>query len=136
MILCFDEEAPDHAKAAPMSVLDETAAVDPIGVLPQFRSGFRDRFTARGDTLFELCKALFCSPHSVTSLVESPLEAEHRRGHGAMYNALDEGRLAENRLRRPLASLLLPRAAVISLSPGYMVRCPGWGQGQGRQPHP
>jgi hypothetical protein len=36
------------------------------------------------------------------------LVAEHRRGHGAMYDALGHGRLEPPRLRRTLASLPLP----------------------------
>ena len=37
--------------------------------------------------------------------------AEHRRGHGAMYDALNHGRVDPQRLRRALAALPLPRAA-------------------------
>src|SRR5690348_18457730 len=39
------------------------------------------------------------------------LAAEHRRGHGAMYDALAHGRVEIGRLRRTLSSLPLPRAA-------------------------
>jgi hypothetical protein len=44
----------------------------------------------------------------VTSLVELTLLAEHRRGHGAMYDALAAGRVEPERLRRALKSLPLP----------------------------
>jgi hypothetical protein len=47
----------------------------------------------------------------VTSLVELILVAEHRRGHGAMYDALNQGRVEPERVRRTLVSLPLPRAA-------------------------
>jgi hypothetical protein len=47
----------------------------------------------------------------VRSLVDLTLVAEHRRGHGAMYDALCEGRVEPQRLCRSLASLPLPRAA-------------------------
>jgi hypothetical protein len=44
------------------------------------------------------------------SLVELTLLAEHRRGHGAMYDALGQGRVAPQRIRRALAAGPLPRA--------------------------
>jgi hypothetical protein len=37
--------------------------------------------------------------------------AEHRRGHGALYDAVNCGEIAVGRLRRSLAGLPLPRAA-------------------------
>lgn len=43
--------------------------------------------------------------------VELSLVVEHRRGHGVLYSALDRGWTEPARLRRALASLLLPRAA-------------------------
>jgi hypothetical protein len=45
------------------------------------------------------------------SLVELTLVAEHRRGHGAMYDALAHGQVEIGRLRQALTSLPLPRAA-------------------------
>jgi hypothetical protein len=39
------------------------------------------------------------------------LVAEHRRGHGALYDAVNRGRIEIGRLRRSLAALPLPRAA-------------------------
>jgi hypothetical protein len=47
----------------------------------------------------------------VTSLVELTLIAEHRRGHGAMYDALNHGRSSPSGWCRALASLLLPTVA-------------------------
>jgi hypothetical protein len=47
----------------------------------------------------------------VTTLVDLTLAAEHRRGHGAMYDALNHGRVEPERLRRTLASLPLPKTA-------------------------
>ncbi|MET7845784.1 NF041680 family putative transposase [Streptomyces sp. NPDC005356] len=44
-------------------------------------------------------------------LVELSLAVEHRRGHGALYAALDRGWLEPTRLRRTLAGLPLPKAA-------------------------
>lgn len=47
----------------------------------------------------------------VTSLAELTLTAEHRRGHGAMYDAINHGWLEPRRLCRLPASTPLPRAA-------------------------
>jgi hypothetical protein len=50
--------------------------------------------------LFELTDAVLCADGPITSLVELTLVAEHRRGHGAMYDALGQGRVEPERLRR------------------------------------
>ena len=54
---------------------------------------------------------MLCAGGPVTSLVELTLITEHRRGHGAMYDALNQGRVDPQRLRRAVASLPLPRVA-------------------------
>jgi hypothetical protein len=59
--------------------------------------------------LFELTDAVLCADGPVTSLAELTLVAEHRRGHGAMYDGLNQGRIEPERLRLALASLPLPR---------------------------
>jgi hypothetical protein len=43
--------------------------------------------------------------------VDLTLAAEHRRGHGAMYEALNHGSMHVPRLRQVLAGLPMPRAA-------------------------
>ena len=53
---------------------------------------------------------MLCADGPVRSLVDLTLVAEHRRGHGAMYVALGQGRVEPERLCRSLASLPLPRA--------------------------
>ena len=78
------------------------------GDLAWFRREFYTSLTARADALFELTDAVLCADGPVTSLVELTLVAEHRRGHGAMYDALTAGRVEPERLRRALASLPLP----------------------------
>jgi hypothetical protein len=55
-----------------------------LGELSRFRQEFYTSLTARADALFELTDAVLCADGLVTSLVESTLVAEHRRGHGAM----------------------------------------------------
>jgi hypothetical protein len=67
--------------------------------------------TARGDALFELCDALLCTDGPVRTLVDLALAPEHRRGHGALYSGLNDGRIDVSRLRRALAGVPLPRAA-------------------------
>src|SRR5436309_9671544 len=81
------------------------------GDLARFREQFYRSLTGRADALFELTDAVLCADGPVRSLVELTLVAEHRRGHGAMYDALNAGRVERARLRRTLASLPLPRAA-------------------------
>lgn len=47
----------------------------------------------------------------MTSSADLTLLAEHRRGHGAMYDALNHGRINAGLLRRALAVLPQPKAA-------------------------
>jgi hypothetical protein len=77
--------------------------------LAAFRKEFYDCLTRRADALFELCDAVLCTPEPVISLPELSLAAVHRRGHGALYDALSGGRVEVGRLRRSLAGLPLPR---------------------------
>ncbi|WP_214364540.1 NF041680 family putative transposase [Pseudonocardia sp. H11422] len=82
-----------------------------LGELGRFRGEFYASLTARADALFELTEAVLCADGPVRSLVDLTLGAEHRRGHGAMYDAVGHGRVEPQRIRRTLASLPLPRAA-------------------------
>jgi hypothetical protein len=77
--------------------------------LAQFRRGFYDSLTLRADALFELTDAVLCADGPVTSLVGLSLAAEHRRGHGALYDGLAEGRIEIARLWSSLAALPVPR---------------------------
>lgn len=65
----------------------------------------------RADAVFDLTDAVLCGDGPVRSLVELSLVGEHRRGHGSLYAALDQGRLDIDRLRRALAGVTAPRAA-------------------------
>src|SRR3954468_1992628 len=80
------------------------------GDLARFRQEFYRSLTTRADALFEVTEAVLCADGPVRSLVELTLVAEHRRGHGAMYDALSHGRVEIGRLRQALTSLPLPRA--------------------------
>jgi hypothetical protein len=78
-------------------------------------AGFRQElyrcFTARADALFELADAVLCAGCPVRVLAGLSLAPEHRRGHGALYDAVNHGGFDVGRLRRSLAGLPLPRAA-------------------------
>ena len=80
-------------------------------VLARFRRDFHACLTARADELSELADAVLCAHGPVRSLAGLSLVPEHRRGHGALYDAVNGGRIEIARLRRALAGLPLPRAA-------------------------
>ncbi|SFF97068.1 hypothetical protein SAMN02787118_114107 [Streptomyces mirabilis] len=99
------------------SLAPEPSADAALGVLSPFRVQFYDCLYSRADALFELTDAVLCADGPVTSLVGPTLTAEHRRGHGAMYDAVNHGRLEPRRLRRLLAFTPLPRAAELARRP-------------------
>ena len=80
------------------------------GVSARFRRGFYGCLYAREDALFGLADALLCSAGPVKTLVGPCLATEHRRGHGGMYAALDEGDLEPERLRWVRAATPVPQA--------------------------
>jgi hypothetical protein len=82
---------------------------DSLGDLDRFRQELYRSLMTRADALFELTDAVLCADGPVGSLVELTLVGEHRRGHGAMYDALAHGQVEISRLRRGVASLGLPR---------------------------
>jgi DDE superfamily endonuclease len=94
-----------------MNRLPEDAGTGPAAVLSRFRREFHACLDARGDEIFELADAVLCVDGPVRSLAGLSLPPEHRRGHGALYDAVNCGRIDITRLRRLLAGLPLPRAA-------------------------
>ncbi len=76
---------------------------------------FRDRFyhclESRADAQFELCDAILCSEGPVDTLVGLSQVPEHRRGYGALYDAVNHGTLTEKQLRGALLAAPLPRDA-------------------------
>ena len=60
------------------------------------------------DALFELADSVLCAGGPVRALAGLSLVPEHRRGHGALYDAVNAGRISVGRLRRSLAGLPLP----------------------------
>src|SRR5213079_1168597 len=93
------------------SLLEHAAGVEPLAVLSRFRRGFHACLTARADELSELADAVLCTDGPVRDLAGLSLAPEHQRGHGALYDAVNCGRVDIGRLRRSLAGLALPRAA-------------------------
>src|ERR1700722_15532638 len=78
-------QPPDAAQVA--------GAVARFLTLREFRARLYACLTSRPDALFELCDAILCADHAVTSRVQLSLEAEFTRGHGALYDALGAGRI-------------------------------------------
>jgi len=99
------------ATKAVMDSLPEHAGAGPLAVLSRFRLDFHACLTARADELSELADAVLCADGPVRTLAGLSLAPEHRRGHGALYDAVNHGRISIGRLRRSLAGLPLPRAA-------------------------
>src|SRR6476620_6463648 len=84
-----------------MDSLPEDAGGGPAAVLSWFRREFHTCLTARKDDIFELADAVLCADGPVRDLAGLSLAPEHRRGHGALYDAVNHGRVDIGRLRRP-----------------------------------
>jgi hypothetical protein len=78
------------------------------GVLAAFRGELYRCLGKRRDALFDLADAVLCKQDRVHMLAELSLEPECRRGHGAVYDAVNAGQVRIARLRRALAALPLP----------------------------
>src|SRR6266849_1164140 len=123
---------------------DAARARDRLAV---FRRALYRCFTARADALFEVADAVLCADGPVRTLAGLSLAPEHRRGHGALYDAVNHGRIDIARLRRELAGLELPRAAdgrlMLAVDVSNWLRpdaetspermfCHGYGRGKGQ----
>jgi hypothetical protein len=64
-----------------------------------------------GGRLVRLTEALLCTDGPVKTLVGLSLAPEHRRGHGALYDALNHSRIEVESLRLQPAGTPSPRAA-------------------------
>jgi DDE superfamily endonuclease len=89
----------------------DAVQVGALGELSGFRREFYQCLPARADALFELADAVLCAVGPVRTLVGLSLAPEHQRGHGALWAAVNHGRMDIGRLRWSLAGLPLPRAA-------------------------
>jgi hypothetical protein len=90
-------------------MLQNPSCVESLPVLSWFRTEFYACLTARRDALFELADAVLCADGPVKTLVGLSLVPEHRRGHGALYDAVNHGGIDVARLRVALAKVPLPR---------------------------
>src|SRR3954453_4577837 len=93
----------------PVGVVGQSGAAEAAERLRGFRGELYRCLGRRADELLELTDALLCADGPVSSLVGLCLAPEHRRGHGALYDAVNVGRVDVERLRRVLAGLALPR---------------------------
>jgi hypothetical protein len=78
------------------------------GRLAAFRGELYRCLTARADELFELADAVLCGDGPVRVLAGLSLVPGHRRGHGAVYDALNAGRVDVGRLRWAVGAVPLP----------------------------
>ncbi len=92
-----------------MSVLLRAGEGDAFTELSRFRTALYGCLSARADAFFELADALLCADGPTRTPVELSLLAEHQRGYGSLYGALNHGRLDTDALRDLLISLPLPR---------------------------
>src|SRR5216683_493636 len=76
--------------------------------LAEFRRQLYGCFTARADELLELADGALCAGGPVRVLAELSLAPGHQRGHGALYDAVNCGRVDVARLRWLLTRLPLP----------------------------
>ena len=97
----FSQDCPAGRSRAAMPAEPDPAqvagAVARYMALREFRARLYGCLTSRPDACFELCDAILCADHAVTSLAELSLVPAFRRGHGALYDALAAGRIE----RRP-----------------------------------
>src|SRR5258706_12921077 len=89
---------------------DRAADVGPFAVLSRFRRDFHASLTARADELSGLADAVLCADGRVRTLAGLSLAPGHRRGPGALYDAVNHGRISIGRLRRALGRPPLTRA--------------------------
>ena len=94
-----------------MDSLPSDAGTGPAAVLARFGRDFHGCLTARADEIFELADAVLFADGPVRDMAGLSLVPGHRRGHGALNDAVNCGRIDADRLRRALAGLPLPRAA-------------------------
>src|SRR3954453_11336826 len=87
----------------------QSVTAEELNRLREFRGQMYRCLGRRADELFELTDALLCAEGPVQSLVGLCLAPEHRRGHGALYDALASGEVHADRLRAELAALPVPR---------------------------
>lgn len=93
----------DHSGLLPLSGSEARSELD------RFRVGVHSCLTRRADALFEIVDAVACSPGRVTDLARLTLDAEYRRGHGALYDALNCGAIDTEQLPALLTAAPVPK---------------------------
>src|SRR3954454_2968913 len=93
----------------PVGVVGQSGAAEAAERLRGFRGELYRCLQRRADELFEMTDALLCADWAVSSLAGLCLAPEHRRRHGALYDAVNVGRVDVERLGRVLACQPLPR---------------------------
>jgi len=109
------------AKAVMGSLLEHAADVEFLAVLSRFRVDFHACLTARADELSELADAALCADCPVRDLAGLSLAPEHRRGHGALYDAVNvanSGALEWHAWTSCTDQPYLPTYALIDIDPG------------------
>jgi hypothetical protein len=94
-------QPPDAAQVA-----DAIARYRACQALREFRTRLYECLAVRPDALFELADAILCADHAVTSLVQLSLVPVFRRGHGALYAALADGQIDQEKLAALLTGTL------------------------------
>jgi hypothetical protein len=79
-----------------------------VRLLAGFRAGLYRCLTRRADALFGVADAVLCAGGRVTDLARLSLVPEFGRGHGALYDGLNAGRVEVARLRWAVGCLPLP----------------------------
>src|SRR5512142_2097299 len=101
-VMCSRQRTMIATEAVMDSLPDNAAGAGPLAALSRFRADFHACLTARADELCELADAVLCADGPVRDLAGLSLAPEHRRGHGALYDAVNHGRVDISRLRRSL----------------------------------
>src|SRR4051794_5342652 len=89
--------------------VEKPLAAEAADRLRSFRGELYGCLERRADELFEQTDALLCAEGPVRSLVGLCLAPEHRRGHGALDDAVNHGSVDADRLREALVRLPVPR---------------------------
>ena len=92
------------AQAGSVGAVDQGPVAEAADRLRSFRDELYRCWGRRADELFELTDALLCAEGPVSSLVRLCLAPE-RRGHGALYDALNCGWVDAQRLRETPCSV-------------------------------
>src|SRR5690348_18425639 len=109
--MCSRQRTIIATEAVMDSLPDNAAGAGPLAVLSRFRAEFHACLSARADELCELADAVLCADGPVRNLAALSLAPGHRRGHGALYDAVNCGRIEIGRRHQRSRALRRHRAA-------------------------